>query len=234
MKLTAVKVLPLPVAIWISARGRSAASDASRLRDGLDLAVAQAAGVQRRHAAQARAQRVVRGRGQACRGLASQSASVSGRWKAKTRRLRGVGVEAVGEPRLDAGGLVEERQRPARGAAGRRAGRRGTCALCASTPVRVSPPSWPRRRRRPGRRRRAGSRRRRWLERELADGDAAAGAEVEARAVLHAPAALAEQVVYGDTRPLFGFHLPPPPSSPGIRARATGGDALPSFSPMRQ
>ena len=41
-------------------------------------------------------------------GSAATRASVSGRWKAKTRRERGCGIALVAEEGFDAGGLVEE------------------------------------------------------------------------------------------------------------------------------
>ena len=80
-EVTAVKVLPVPVAIWMRARGRSSAKERSRLRWPRSGAP-QALGRQGRHLAQAGAQGV---------GLTGPLDSVSGRWKAKTRRLRGSG-----------------------------------------------------------------------------------------------------------------------------------------------
>ncbi len=104
MALMAVKVLPLPVAIWIRARGLSAASEASRLRMAWIWAgqsfwsphSVMSSGMERRR------RRNVSVGGASwtppvtgivpCAGSpASQSASVAGWWKAKTGRERGSG-----------------------------------------------------------------------------------------------------------------------------------------------
>ena len=128
--VTAVKVLPLPVAIWIRARGRSSASECSRLRIASICAGHRPSVMQRRQRAQAGAQAssALRPRPAASRAGGSEDAAAA--------RL---GVEPVGEEGLDAGALVEERQRLAPG----RAAASGRPALyfsdCASTPLSVSP-----------------------------------------------------------------------------------------------
>ena len=81
--MQAVKVLPAPVAIWISARGSVRAPASVRGRHGVDLAVAQAVGDERRH--------VLQPRPQGDRLASASARSVSGRWKANTRRERGSG-----------------------------------------------------------------------------------------------------------------------------------------------
>ena len=216
--MTAVKVLPLPVAIWISARGRSSASERSRLVIA-SICAGQSPGSIRRAAAIC--SRPERGRAGVvaapdpprapgrCRTVSAGCGarrwptrrSVSGRWKPKTAAAARLGVEPVGEAGLDAGALVEERQRATPGREW--AGSAGAyLPVWTSTPVRVSPrflasmmptalPS-----------RRAGNRPRRAGD-ELADGDAPPGGEVERRAVLHDPAGQAELAVDILTRELF-------------------------------
>ena len=55
--MMASSVLPEPVAIWIRARGRSAARDSLEVLDGLDLVRARGRAANGRHASEARAER---------------------------------------------------------------------------------------------------------------------------------------------------------------------------------
>jgi hypothetical protein len=85
VKLQAVKVLPAPVAIWMSERGRSAASEASR-------PVMASTWHWRRPVASSGG--IFCSRARSVPGSFSQACSVAGWWKANTRRERGVGSRA--------------------------------------------------------------------------------------------------------------------------------------------
>ncbi len=132
----AVKVLPLPVAIWIRARGLFGGEALLEVADGRDLGgpelLVAPLGDELGHAAQAAAEGaggrgVVDAAGDgtvACAAVAaSQSASVAGWWKAKTGRERGSGssplVKCVSMP-VDS---------YTNGSGRRQAGRRGRQAL---------------------------------------------------------------------------------------------------------
>ena len=96
--LAAVKVLPEPVAIWMSARGRSARSDSSRL----PIAVAWTAPQPRRRRAGASAWS--RARNVGSRGLGEDLPGPLGQClgpvEGEDATAAGVGVVAVGEPGL--------------------------------------------------------------------------------------------------------------------------------------
>ena len=117
----------------------------------------------------------------------------------------GVGFEEVGEAGFDAGGLVAERER----AAGRGEILGEALAVLAGSGFRRRSgerlPSWLRRRRRPIRRRRGDSRRNRGREREeFANGDSAAGVDVDAVAILDEPSGSGQQAVDVGAGAIFG------------------------------
>ena len=126
-RLQAVKVLPLPVAIWINARGFASASDSSRLPMARactgQSAPASSGGMACKRWRRFPAVRYALPASAipAAAGIpdvapeSTQRARASGVWKAKTLRLRGSGLQQVGEARLQSGGFVEERQRSAVG-----------------------------------------------------------------------------------------------------------------------
>ena len=169
-----MKVLPDPVAIWISERGRSSASDSSRLLHRRDLRRPESGRIQRRHLAQARAQRrfaqiwdalfggqqaVTADRRDVARHAVDPARQRLGPVEGEDPAAARFRIEPVGEAGFDAGGLVEEGQRTDKG----RYARRQPLAVLHAPAARhrsasCRPPS-PRPRRWPCRRRRAGNRR---------------------------------------------------------------------------
>ncbi len=208
--------------------------------DGLDLAVAQANGVQGRQAAQAGAQgHVAVGRvGSAGGDLGEPLGERLGAVKGEDGATARLGIELAGEARLDAGGLIGEGQGIAGGAhafgqsatvfgallfdAGEGGadllGLDGADGLAIDEEQVVGG---------------AGG------ERELADGDAASRAEVEPGAVLHHPAGLRELGVDPLAGLVLGLHRCRSPggasgtlprhcrgAQAGGRARRVGGAAI--------
>ncbi len=125
MKETEVKVLPEPVAICTSERGRSAASDFSRLPMAVNWAGQSPSRVQRRHAAQAAAVTVRRpdhariGHFARLVGRVLRTATGNiqplgqcfGAMKGKYRTGTGIGIEPAGKKCLNAGGLIAKSER---------------------------------------------------------------------------------------------------------------------------